>query len=58
MQNFQLSIINSQLKYVPLTVGQGRLHLRKTQINLVFRSICTTFAPQIVNCKLSNSKLR
>ena len=23
---------------------EGRLHLRKTQINLVFRSICTTFA--------------
>ena len=23
---------------------KGRLHLGKTQINLVFRSICTTFA--------------
>ena len=46
MQYFQFSILNSQLKYVPLTDGQGRLHLRKTQINLVFRSICTTFAPK------------
>ena len=25
----------------------GRLHLRKTQINLVFRSVCTNFAPKI-----------
>ena len=24
---------------------EGRLHLGKTQINLVFRSVCTTFAP-------------
>ena len=31
--------------FVPFTVGESRLHLRKTQINLVFRSICTTFAP-------------
>ena len=27
-----------------MTFGQDRLHLRKTQIYLVFRSICTTFA--------------
>ena len=30
--------------FVPLTNVEGRLHLRKTQINLVFRSICTTFS--------------
>ena len=29
---------------VTLTTVEGRLHLGKTQINLVFRSICTTFA--------------
>ena len=29
--------------FVPFTFGEGRLHLRKTQINLVFHSICTTF---------------
>ena len=31
--------------FLPLTNVEGRLHLGKTQINLVFRSICTTFAP-------------
>ena len=30
---------------LPFTLGEGGLHLRKTQINLVFRSICTTFVP-------------
>ena len=30
--------------FVPLTLGQVRRHLGKTQINLVFRSICTNFA--------------
>jgi len=31
-------------QFAPLTLGQDRLHLRKTQINLVFHSVCTTFA--------------
>ena len=26
--------------------GENRLHLRKTQINLVFRSVCTIFAAE------------
>jgi hypothetical protein len=28
-----------------LTMSKGRLRFGNTQINLVFRSICTTFAP-------------
>ena len=31
--------------FVPFTFGECRRHLRKTQIDLVFRSVCTTFAP-------------
>jgi hypothetical protein len=31
--------------FVPLIDIECRLRLGKTQINLVFRSICTTFAP-------------
>ena len=30
--------------FVPFSLGEIRLHLRKTQIYLVFRSICTNFA--------------
>jgi hypothetical protein len=33
--------------FVPFTFGEGRLQLRKTQINLVFHSFCTTFAGKI-----------
>jgi len=30
--------------FVSFSQGKNRLHLRKIQINLVFRSICTIFA--------------
>ena len=31
-------------KNVTFSVGEGRLHLRKIQKKLVFRSVCTTFS--------------
>ena len=33
--------------FVPFSFGELRLHLGKTQKRLVFRSICTNFAPRI-----------
>ena len=38
---------------VTLAIAEVRLHLGNTQIYLVFRSICTNFAPKFVNSKLS-----
>ena len=34
------------LTYPCVDYVESRLHLGNTQINLVFRSICTTFAPR------------
>ena len=42
--NFSLFTFHFSLLFVPLTFVLGRLHLRKTQIILVFHSVCTTFA--------------
>ena len=36
----------------------GRLHLRKLQINLHFRSICTTFAPDMIEVKVKDAMLQ
>ena len=38
--------------------GKNRLHLRKTQINLVFRSICTTFVAIMIEVRVKDSALR
>ena len=38
--------------FLPLTNVEGRLHLGKTQINLVFRSICTIFAEKLTIMKI------
>ena len=40
---------------VTFTLGEVRLHLRKTQIYLVFRSVCTNFAPK--NRKYGKKKM-
>ncbi|SDH42416.1 hypothetical protein SAMN04487901_1275 [Prevotella communis] len=37
-------IFNILLLILSENTDEGRLHLGKIQINLVFRSICTTFA--------------
>ena len=38
--------------------AESRLHLRKTQINLVFRSICTTFVAIMIEVRVKDSALR
>ena len=39
--------MNNEL-FVTFSLGESRLHLRKTQINLVFHSVCTTFAGNMI----------
>ena len=41
-----------------MTTLEGRLHLGNTQINLVFRSICTTFAPKIRPIMITAEQLK
>ena len=38
--------------------AESRLHLRKTQKNLVFHSVCTTFAPEIITKSHQDMNLR
>ena len=47
-QNYSI-LINSRDYCVTLTFVEVRLHLRNTQINLVFRSVCTNFVAEFEN---------
>ena len=48
MQNNLLFIFIFKYLFVPLDFIESRLHLGKIQINLVFRSVYTTFAHTII----------
>ena len=43
-RNWPAAFLHSARFALPFSLGENRLHLRKIQINLVFRSVCTTFA--------------